>query len=189
MNSTYKEQGTHVMSWRQQWTLNNPVRGWVHPPRRIFAELVRPGMTVLDTGCGTGFFSLALARMVGDDGKVVAVDVQAEALALLEKKADILGLSRRIETWCCDQGDLGKLPRTDFALSFYMAHETPDIAHYFERVAESLKVGDRLLLVEPKFHVVKERFDKEVSAAVSKGFELVGVPDIFFSHTALLRRS
>lgn len=189
MNFAYKEQGDHIMSWRQQWTLNNPVRGWFHPPRKLFAGLVEPGMTVLDTGCGTGFFSLALARMVGDDGRVIAVDVQPEALALLEQKADALGLSRRIETWHCEPDDLGKLPKTDFALSFYMAHETPYIVRYFERMAQSLRVGGKMLLAEPKFHVSKGNFDKEVSAAIREGFELEGVPQIFFSHAALLKRS
>ncbi|HEX2091098.1 MAG TPA: methyltransferase domain-containing protein, partial [Longimicrobiaceae bacterium] len=43
--------------------------------RRTFDLLeVRPGMSVLDVGCGTGSDALALARLVGGDGRAVGVD-------------------------------------------------------------------------------------------------------------------
>src|SRR5262245_54894327 len=37
---------------------------------------VKPGQTVCDMGCGNGFYTLKLAKMVGNNGKVVAVDIQ-----------------------------------------------------------------------------------------------------------------
>ncbi len=189
MNSAYREQGDHVMSWRKQWTLDNPVRGWVHPPRKLFAGLVEPGMTVVDTGCGTGFFSLHLARMVGDKGTVMAVDLQPEALARVEEKAEMAGVSGIIETSKCEQDNLGRLPKVDFALSFYMAHETPDIAAYFTQMAECIRPGGRLLLVEPWFHVKRDNFAVEVTAACNAGFEVEATPAIRMSHATLLRRA
>ena len=48
---------------------------------------VKPGMTVCDMGCGNGFYTLKLADMVGEKGKVLAVDIQQEMLRLLEERA------------------------------------------------------------------------------------------------------
>ena len=45
---------------------------------------VKPGQTVCDMGCGNGFYTIKLAKMVGEKGKVVAVDIQPEMLDLLE---------------------------------------------------------------------------------------------------------
>lgn len=189
MRYAHKKQGDHVMSWRSQWTLNNPVRALLHPPGRIFRGLVGPGMTVVDTGCGTGFFSLALARMVGPSGKVIAVDLQAEALARLEKKAEKAGLLGIIKTWKCEARDIGRLPEADFALSAYMVHETPDIRAYFNRMAQCVRPGGKLLLAEPKFHVSRHRFDDELAAAGSAGFAVEARPGILGSHAAVLKRS
>ena len=48
---------------------------------------VRPGMTVCDMGCGNGFYALRLAELVGDQGRVLAVDIQPEMLRLLQARA------------------------------------------------------------------------------------------------------
>ena len=48
---------------------------------------VRAGQTVCDMGCGNGFYALELARMVGDEGLVYAVDIQPEMLRMLAERA------------------------------------------------------------------------------------------------------
>ncbi len=53
---------------------------------------VKPGMTVCDVGCGNGFYTLQLARMVGPTGRVLAVDVQQEMLDMLKERAAEAGL-------------------------------------------------------------------------------------------------
>jgi ubiquinone/menaquinone biosynthesis C-methylase UbiE len=60
---------------RAGW-LTNPVRRWFQNPERILKDYVKEGMTVLDIGCGPGFFSVAMATMVGETGKVIAADIQ-----------------------------------------------------------------------------------------------------------------
>jgi ubiquinone/menaquinone biosynthesis C-methylase UbiE len=47
---------------------------------------IRPGMRVLDLGCGPGFWTLPLAKMVGSQGKVWALDVSQELLDLLAER-------------------------------------------------------------------------------------------------------
>ena len=48
---------------------------------------IKPGQTVCDLGCGNGFYTLELARRVGPEGIVYAVDIQPEMLRLLVARA------------------------------------------------------------------------------------------------------
>jgi ubiquinone/menaquinone biosynthesis C-methylase UbiE len=54
---------------------------------------VKPGQTVCDIGCGNGFYTLQLAEMVGDKGRVLAVDIQSEMLRLLDERAKEAGIA------------------------------------------------------------------------------------------------
>ena len=56
--------------------------------RRLLAALAaKPGQTICDLGCGNGFYSLQLARLVGPKGKIYAVDIQPEMLQMLKQRA------------------------------------------------------------------------------------------------------
>ena len=52
----------------------------------------RPGQTVLDMGCGNGFYTLPMAKMVGANGRVLAVDIQPEMLVMLRARAEQEGV-------------------------------------------------------------------------------------------------
>ena len=54
--------------------------------RLLKALKIKPGQTVCDMGCGNGFYTLRMARLVGDKGRVLAVDIQPEMLSLLDKQ-------------------------------------------------------------------------------------------------------
>ena len=67
--------------------LDDPARMvWLPPAEVLGALSLRPGDTIADLGAGTGYFSLPLAKAVGTEGKVYAVDAQAEMLAHLRQK-------------------------------------------------------------------------------------------------------
>ena len=78
---------SHLCPWWFGYLLVNPLRRLRQDPRRLLGPFVRDGMVVLEPGCGMGFFTLEAARMVGPDGRVVAVDVQPRMLAGLERRA------------------------------------------------------------------------------------------------------
>lgn len=58
------------------------------PQKNVDQFAVDPGMKVADLGSGAGFYSLALARTVGENGQIYAVDIQQDLLMKLKKEAD-----------------------------------------------------------------------------------------------------
>jgi ubiquinone/menaquinone biosynthesis C-methylase UbiE len=169
--------------------LSTPFRRLVTNPRRILGDLVNTGDTVVDLGCGPGFFTLPLAEMVGDEGSVIAVDLQQAMLDKLAARAERKGLASRIRLHRCEAGTLGlDDERADFALAFWMVHEVPDEWRFFRETHELLRSGARLLLVEPRGHVLKAAFAQTLAAAEAAGFRSVGRPRISFSFSALLER-
>ncbi len=56
--------------------------------KMLKALKVRPGQTVCDLGCGNGFYTLQMAKMVGEKGKVLAVDIQPQMLSKLKARAE-----------------------------------------------------------------------------------------------------
>ncbi|BCS93258.1 Arsenite methyltransferase [Metallosphaera sp. J1] len=71
------------------FVLDNPIRRAFSPPTRIvsrFRDSVKPGMVVLDVGSGPGFFLPLLSRLVGEKGKVWAVDPDPRAIEKVKRK-------------------------------------------------------------------------------------------------------
>ena len=62
------------------------------PKKKLVKAGLKPGEHVLDFGCGPGSFSLAAASLVGQSGKVYALDVHPLALQSVKKKTDNAGL-------------------------------------------------------------------------------------------------
>ena len=66
----------NICPWWLAYTFDNPFRRFFHSPEKIFGPYAADSITVLDVGCGMGFFSIGLAKLVGDRGCVIAADVQ-----------------------------------------------------------------------------------------------------------------
>jgi ubiquinone/menaquinone biosynthesis C-methylase UbiE len=170
------------------WTLDNRVRRMLQNPDKILGNLLRSGQKVLDIGCGPGVFSLAMARIVGDEGQVIAADLQQAMLDRLRMRAQTEGLESRIRIHKCESDRIGVNETVDFALAFYMVHEVPDPEAFLREVHGLLKPGGELLLVEPMFHVSAAGFRVTIDLAHTIGFDTVAEPRIVLSRSALLRR-
>ncbi|MDV2480708.1 class I SAM-dependent methyltransferase [Methanoculleus sp. Wushi-C6] len=168
--------------------LDNPFRLWLQSPKKILQGHIRPGMTVIDIGCGPGNFTRAMAEMAGERGSVIGVDLQAEMLRHAQEKCARDGPGARITWHQCLPESLGITADADFALSFYMVHEVPDQNRLFSEVFALLRPGSRYLVVEPVFHVTDEAFDETVRAAARAGFVVVERPALPLSRTMLLER-
>lgn len=113
---------SRICSWKHAFALDNPIRRLIQNPQKILGVYIEAGQNVLDVGCGPGTFSLAMAKMVGESGKVIAVDVQEEMLQIVREKAARQGLESRIVTHKSDPDRIGISEKIDFALAFYMVH-------------------------------------------------------------------
>jgi ubiquinone/menaquinone biosynthesis C-methylase UbiE len=167
-----------VCSHSHSFFLDNFIRRIIQNPKRILGDYIREGDTIIDLGCGPGYFSIDMAELTGETGKVIAVDLQKEMLAKVGKKAAARHLAERIHLHQCDQNFIGLAPETkaDFILAFYMVHETPDPVAFLEQVKELLKPGGRFLLVEPIFHVSKVQFKNMLASALKVGFKKLDMP-------------
>jgi ubiquinone/menaquinone biosynthesis C-methylase UbiE len=56
--------------------------------KRVQTFGIQPGMTVVDYGCGPGRYTTRFARLVGDTGKVYAVDIHTLAVEAVQKKIE-----------------------------------------------------------------------------------------------------
>ena len=169
-------------------SLDSRARRWVQNPRKILAPYVKEGMIVLDVGCGPGFFSIAMAQMVGKSGRVIAADLQEGMLRKLRKKIEGTDLAQRITLHKCQEDNLGLSEQVDFVLAFYMIHELPDQAHFFREIASVLKPDGQILIVEPPLHVSRRAFEDTLMAALSVGLKLLERPRVLFSKAALLQK-
>jgi ubiquinone/menaquinone biosynthesis C-methylase UbiE len=157
------------------YLLLNPLRRLLENPDKLLGGFVTEGMTVLEPGCGMGYFTLPLARMVGAKGRVIAVDIQPKMLAGLSKRAQKAGLSDRIEIRRAASDGLGVedlAGQVDFVAAIHMVHEMPDARSFLSEVRRALKSGGRILVVEPKGHVSKTHFAETLAAAEQVGFQV-----------------
>jgi ubiquinone/menaquinone biosynthesis C-methylase UbiE len=149
---------------------------------------VKEGMTVLDFGCGPGFFTIDLAMMVGESGQILAADLQEGMLDRLRRKIQGTGLQNRIILHQCEADRIGLFEPVDFVLAFYILHEVPDQEKFFSEIINLLRTKGRILIVEPPFHVSKPAFEKTIRRAENAGLIPTESPRVFFSKTILLKK-
>jgi ubiquinone/menaquinone biosynthesis C-methylase UbiE len=176
----------HVCPWWHCFAFDNIFRKVLQDPEKILKPYIQEGSTILDIGCGMGYFTIALARIVGEKGQVIAVDIQKRMLSALERRAKRARLEKRIVLQLNTQDSLRIDRKADFALAFWMIHEVPDPVRFLEQIKLNLKSGALFLMVEPIIHVNRKMFEETVRLVQEVGFILQGNPHIFLSHSALL---
>jgi len=167
-------------------TLDNVIRRLVHKPKKILGPYISKGMTVLDLGCGPGYFTGELARLVGKEGTVIAADLQPKMLEKMTGKIRGTDLEKRVEAHLCQNDRVGISQKVDFVLAFWMIHEVPDKQGMFEELGSVLKPGGRIWIIEPKIHVTEKSFNKMITILESAGLEIIDRPKVPLSRTVLL---
>jgi ubiquinone/menaquinone biosynthesis C-methylase UbiE len=178
---------SRICPWWLARALDNPIRRLIHNPKKILSGYIESGETVLDIGCGSGTFTISMAKMVGENGKVIAVDIQEEMLQMVRQKAAEEGLESRIITLKSEPKRIGIAEKVDFALAFYMVHEVPDVEVFLKEIATTLKPNGELLIVEPVLHVSASSFKKTLEAALLAGLKPISEPAIRFSRSMLFQ--
>ena len=169
-------------------SLDNKFRRWLQNPRKILSPYIAEGMTVLDLGCGPGFFTIDIAQMVGKSGRVIASDLQEGMLQKLKEKIQGTELEERITLHMCEHNRIGIAEQVDFVLAFYMVHEVPNQGDFFKEIGLLLKPGGQVLIVEPPIHVSKTAFAETIRIARSAGFTPTDRPKVFMSKAVILRK-
>lgn len=177
--------GNHVCPCWVGYLLINPLRRWLENPEKMLRPYITRGMTVLDVGPAMGFFTIPAAELVGETGKVIAVDIQGEMIEALKKRAEKAGVAGRIDARVCAPDDIGVSEGIDVCLAFHVVHEVPDPRRLFSRVRAVLKPGGKVLLMEPRFHVSAKAFQASLEEARDEGFS-IGEEGVLSARSAVL---
>jgi len=133
----YKESG---------WTQRD---GWQKPQELIKQLNIKKGSQIADIGCHEGYMTFKLAKEVGEEGKVFAVDVSQDKLDKLKEHID----QRKSNNITLVKGDYDdpKLPLQflDAAIILDAYHEMDDHDQILQHVKAALKSGGRLVICEP----------------------------------------
>jgi ubiquinone/menaquinone biosynthesis C-methylase UbiE len=177
-----------VCPWWLGYLLVSPIRKLYYNPENILKPYIHEGMTVLEVGSGMGFFTLPLARLVGEAGRVVCVDLQEKMIRAVRRRATRAGLIDRIELRVNTPPSVGiddLAEKVDFALVFAVVHEVPDARQFLLEIQRSLRKGGLLLFSEPAGHVSREDFAATLATAQTLGFRIGDSPKIRGSHSSL----
>jgi ubiquinone/menaquinone biosynthesis C-methylase UbiE len=166
--------------------LDNPFRRLLQNPEKILRPFVSRGMTVLDFGCGPGFFSIEIAKILQNSGKVIAADLQEGMLEKVSEKIKGTALEKTVEIYQCENTKIGITEKVDFILAFWVIHEVPNPEILFDEFKSILKPDGRIFLIEPKFHVLKKDFERTVALTKDQGFEVIDRPSVCFSRSVVL---
>ncbi|OGN96818.1 MAG: hypothetical protein A2Z77_00120 [Chloroflexi bacterium RBG_13_51_36] len=97
----------------------DPIRRLFESPKKLVEPYVKDGQMVADLGCGSGYYTFALAELVGPKGKVYAVDLGKSCIPVLEKKARKSGY-RNIEAHTSSASDVSFIE--DRSVDFVLAN-------------------------------------------------------------------
>jgi ubiquinone/menaquinone biosynthesis C-methylase UbiE len=186
MQKMNKKEQVHICPSELAGGLDNSFRRLLHNPQKILRPFIKEEMTILDVGCGPGFFSVEMAKMLNGTGKLIAADVQEGMLDKIRKKIKGTDLEQRIELHKSDYDNIGVAEKVDFVLAFWMVHEVRNQKKFFEELMSILKPNGLIFIIEPKIHVPQKAFTAMVNMLKESGFTIIESSKVFFSRTIVL---
>ncbi len=121
--------------------------------RLLMKAGLRPGMRVLDIGCGAGDVSLLVAERVGPNGHVVGIDIAEKAVTLARQRAEALGCENATFYLTADP-DCAEEEPFDFVIGRYVVLHQQDPSEFIRAAASRLRPGGILA-----FHEIDMRTD------------------------------
>lgn len=172
---------------------------FLHPERVVGNLGIKKDLIVADFGAGAGFYSIPLARIVGEHGKVFAVDVQKETLDLIASKARMEHLLNLETVWADLESPQGsRLPDAsiDFVVISNILFQVDQKEMVMREAYRVIKPGGRCAVIEwdevpfpggpsPEMRVSKRLLQSMASAA---GFSLDREFEAGLHHYGLLYR-
>jgi ubiquinone/menaquinone biosynthesis C-methylase UbiE len=160
-------------------------RRWHNPETTLKSVGLRPSMVFMDIGCGYGFFTIPAAEQVGENGRVYAVDADAEAVEAVKRKAAEKGLKNITatvgeaeETVFCDEC-------ADMVFFSIVLHDFRDPAKVLSNAKRMIKPDGTLINLDWKKKStvfgppMRIRFSEEQAQALIRqaGFTIESVKD------------
>lgn len=180
-----------ICPWWMGYLLASPIRRLWQKPEEILSPYVKSGMTVLEIGPGMGYFTIPMARIVGDTGKIICVDIQEKMLGSLMRRAQRANVARQVITKIASTDSLNiddYSEQVDFTLAFAVVHEIPNQENLFSQIHKTMKSDALLLISEPAGHVTPEKFENMVSITRQIGFEEISRPVIRHGINVVLKK-
>jgi ubiquinone/menaquinone biosynthesis C-methylase UbiE len=146
---------------------------------------LQEGMTFVDIGAGTGFFSRAASKIVGDEGVVYATDISTRMLDEFRR----VGAPNNVRLLQSDEYEV-PVPsgQADLVLFAFVLHESVDIPRFLKEAVRLLKPDGRIVIIEWKKQEeehgpsIEERLSKNELIAQCKGFTLLSSTNLNPSH-------
>jgi ubiquinone/menaquinone biosynthesis C-methylase UbiE len=139
----------HVMGY--------PAANWLERPERekeesltrlVKALALKPGMVVADIGAGSGRISEMISPLVGEEGKVLAVDIQDEMLALIRERSKQKKLTNIVPVLSTEKSPKLEPNSVDLAFMVDVYHEFSFPYEMTLELSRALKPGGKLVFVE-----------------------------------------
>lgn len=178
---------THLHPLEKVSALGSRFRLFLQNPRKILRKYIHSGMTVLDLGCGTGYFTLEIAKLLDNNGKVIASDVQYGMIEILQQKLRNSELQSLIKIHKSKEDTICWTEKVDFILAFYSFHEMKYIDRIICELTKIVKPETKILISEQKFHVPRNTFNTIINKMKKSGFEICEKPKIFLSRTVIMK--
>lgn len=169
----------------------SPLRKLKYNPVKMFKPFLIGNDTILDVGCAMGYFSIPLARMAGEHGKVICSDVQGRMLEVLSKRALKRKLTSRIIISQSTQSDAGLSKyrdSVDLAVIIQTIHEVRHYKDFLYQIHAAVKKDGYIYLSESFKTTSEEEFSRYVDYLVQYDYEIVAIPVIRKTRTVVLQK-
>ena len=140
---------THKFDAKNKHKLDNEKRRELLPPEQTLIRLgLQEGDIMADIGCGIGYFSIPASKIVGDIGKIFAMDILPEMLQDVEMKIKENNISN-IETILTEENDL-KLEDNKITIAFIsnVLHEADKKETFLSAIKRIISPNGRIAIVE-----------------------------------------
>jgi ubiquinone/menaquinone biosynthesis C-methylase UbiE len=159
---------------------------WHHPKLNLKSIGLREGMVFMDVGCGYGFFTIPAAQIVGEQGKVYAVDVDSSSIDRLKREATEKGLKNVTATVGAAEETVFCKACADTVFYSIVLHDFRDPAKVLQNAKQMLKPTGTLVNLDWKKKLmpigppVTIRFSEEQASNLIKqaGFTIESVKDL-----------
>jgi ubiquinone/menaquinone biosynthesis C-methylase UbiE len=168
--------------------LDNPLAKNYNASSIIQRLDLRPGMRILDAGCGPGRVTIPLAQAIGTHGEVVAIDIQPRMLRRARDKAQTAGLTNiQFQELAIEGGTLGNA-QFDRVLLVTVLGEIPDRESAFQEIHRALKPRGVLSVTEIIFDPHYQSREVILRLAGSAGFREIAFFGNRFAFTLHLEK-